>query len=189
MTVRDAACGLDHVTRINPRPDLRFYNLSLHQDAEADEVGYFRTVSKGSLLEWVDRMSTTPATFGERTVGTWINAVIARGFAAAGIPPPAVVQALRAVLRRAPEAWRVRRVRAARRMPGEAHPLLAPDLLNRPGGASSGLNPAAGGDVGVMALPASAANNDAIRAISTPAQFPNRPVKHFTHRTAENERD
>ena len=79
VTVRDAACGLDHVTRINPRPDLRFYDLSLHQDAEADEVGYFRTVSKGSLLEWVDRMSTTPATFGERTVGTWINAVMARG--------------------------------------------------------------------------------------------------------------
>jgi hypothetical protein len=78
-SVRDTLSALDHVTRINPRPDLRFYNLSLHQDAEANEVGYLGTVSKGSLLEWVDRMYTTPATFGERTVGKWINAVMARG--------------------------------------------------------------------------------------------------------------
>jgi hypothetical protein len=56
-----------------------FYNLSLHQAAEANEVGYFGTVSKGSLLEWVDRMYTTPATFADRTVGKWINAVMARG--------------------------------------------------------------------------------------------------------------
>jgi hypothetical protein len=78
-SVRDTLAALDHVTRINPRPDLRFYNLSLHQDAEANEVGYLGTVSKGSLLEWVDRMYTTPATFADRTVGKWINAVMARG--------------------------------------------------------------------------------------------------------------
>jgi hypothetical protein len=78
-SVRDTLAALDHVTRINPRPDLRFYNLSLHQDAEANEIGYFGTVSKGSLLEWVDRMYTTPATFADRTVGKWINAVMARG--------------------------------------------------------------------------------------------------------------
>jgi pimeloyl-ACP methyl ester carboxylesterase len=78
-SVRDTLAALDHVTRINPRPDLRFYNLSLHQLAEANEVGYFGTVSKGSLLEWVDRMYTTPATFADRTVGKWINAVMARG--------------------------------------------------------------------------------------------------------------
>jgi hypothetical protein len=78
-SVRDTLAALDHVTRINPRPDLRFYNLSLHQDAEANEVGYVGTVSKGSLLEWVDRMYTTPATFADRTVGKWINAVMAYG--------------------------------------------------------------------------------------------------------------
>jgi hypothetical protein len=51
----------------------------LHQVAEANEVGYLGTVSKGSLLEWVDRMYTTPATFAERTDGKWINAVMAHG--------------------------------------------------------------------------------------------------------------
>jgi hypothetical protein len=78
-SVRDTLIALDEVTRAQPRPDLRFYNLSLHQVAEANEVGYLGTVSKGSLLEWVDRMYTTPATFADRTVGKWINAVMAHG--------------------------------------------------------------------------------------------------------------
>ena len=78
-SVRETVAALDVVARTSPDAELRFYNLSLHQDAEANEVGYFGTVSKGSLLEWVDRMYTTPATFGDRTVGKWINAVMARG--------------------------------------------------------------------------------------------------------------
>ncbi len=78
-SVRDTVAALDLVTRTNPDADLHFYNLSLHQDAEAGEVGYLGTVSRGSLLEWVDRMYTTPATFADRTVGKWINAVMAKG--------------------------------------------------------------------------------------------------------------
>jgi hypothetical protein len=78
-SVRDTLIALDEVAPAEARPDLRFYNLSLHQVAEANEVGYFGTVSKGSLLEWVDRMYTTPATFADRTVGKWINAVMAHG--------------------------------------------------------------------------------------------------------------
>ena len=78
-SVRETIAALDVVARTSPDAGLRFYNLSLHQDAEANEVGYFGTVSKGSLLEWVDRMYTTPATFADRTVGKWINAVMARG--------------------------------------------------------------------------------------------------------------
>ncbi len=78
-SVRDTLIALGQVTRDEPHPVPRFYNLCLHQLAEANEVGYFGTVSKGSLLEWVDRMYTTPATFADRTVGKWINAVMARG--------------------------------------------------------------------------------------------------------------
>jgi pimeloyl-ACP methyl ester carboxylesterase len=78
-SVRETLAALDRVARARERDDLRFYNLSLHQDAEANEVGYFGMVSKGSLLEWVDRMYTTPATFADRTVGKWINVVMARG--------------------------------------------------------------------------------------------------------------
>jgi hypothetical protein len=78
-SVRDTLAALDHVTRAEPRPELRFYNLSLHQKAEANEVGYFGAVSKGTLLEWIDRMFTTPATFADRTVGKWVNAVMAHG--------------------------------------------------------------------------------------------------------------
>jgi hypothetical protein len=78
-SVRDTISALDQVTRAQPSPDLRFYNLSLHQVAEANEVGYLGTVARGSLLEWIDRMYTTPATFADRTVGKWINAVMAYG--------------------------------------------------------------------------------------------------------------
>jgi hypothetical protein len=78
-SVRYTLAALDHVTRAKPRPELRFYNLSLHQKAEANEVGYFGAVSKGTLLEWIDRMFTTPATFADRTVGKWVNAVMAHG--------------------------------------------------------------------------------------------------------------
>jgi pimeloyl-ACP methyl ester carboxylesterase len=78
-SVRDTLIALGQVTRDEPRPGPRFYNLSLHQLAEANEVSYFGAVSKGSLLEWVDRMYTTPATFADRTVGKWLNAVMAYG--------------------------------------------------------------------------------------------------------------
>jgi hypothetical protein len=78
-SVRDTISALDQVTRAKPRRELRFYNLSLHQIAEANEVGYLGTVARGSLLEWIDRMYTTPATFADRTVGKWINAVMAYG--------------------------------------------------------------------------------------------------------------
>ena len=79
-SVSDTRATLKLLTRAGPRPELHFYNLSLHQDAEAGEVdAILGTVSKGSLLEWVDRMYTTPATFADRTVGKWINAVMASG--------------------------------------------------------------------------------------------------------------
>jgi len=80
-SIRDTLIALGRVTAEKPRPNLRFYNLSLHQVAEANEVDadFFGTLSKGTLLEWVDRMFTTPATFADRTVGKWINAVMAHG--------------------------------------------------------------------------------------------------------------
>ena len=44
-SVRETVAALDWSARTSPDAELRFYNLSLHQDAEADEVGYFGTVS------------------------------------------------------------------------------------------------------------------------------------------------
>jgi pimeloyl-ACP methyl ester carboxylesterase len=132
-SVRDTIAALDVVMRTDPDAGLRFYNLSLHQEAEANEVGYFGTVSKGSLLEWVDRMYTTPATFRRPHGGQMdLRSDGARRLRRPGpARPAAVVQALRPVLRRAPDAHRVRRVRAAPRLPLRAPALLGPGVLDR----------------------------------------------------------
>jgi hypothetical protein len=55
------------------RPDLRFYNLSLHPSADARQVSVYGLIPSGSLLEWIDDMYAHPATPLDRTMGKWLN--------------------------------------------------------------------------------------------------------------------
>jgi hypothetical protein len=55
-----------------------FYNLSLHPRAELDEVEVYGVPVRGSLLTWIDEFFESPASFGDRTLGTFENAIIAR---------------------------------------------------------------------------------------------------------------
>ena len=53
-----------------------FYNLCLHPRAELDESNVGGIPVRGSLLTWVDEFFQAPETFGDRTLGTFENAVI-----------------------------------------------------------------------------------------------------------------
>jgi pimeloyl-ACP methyl ester carboxylesterase len=57
-----------------------FYNLSLHPRAELDESEFKGIPMKGSLLVWIDEFFQAPESFGDRTLGTFENAVIAKDF-------------------------------------------------------------------------------------------------------------
>ena len=56
----------------------RFYNLSLHPSAEADEAYLYLLgfPPRGSLLEWIDNFYSRPPTPTDRTMGKWINAML-----------------------------------------------------------------------------------------------------------------
>ncbi len=51
----------------------KFFNLSLHPIAERRESNALDIVIRGSLLEWIDQLFTTPASLKERTMGKWTN--------------------------------------------------------------------------------------------------------------------
>jgi len=62
---------------IDKNPTVNFYNLCLHPRAELEEVHALGTPVRGSLLVWIDEFFQSPESFGDRTLGTFENAVIA----------------------------------------------------------------------------------------------------------------
>ena len=78
-----AACGIrefrDTTGRyIEKNSKTSFYNLSLHPRAELDDVEFHGIPIRGSLLAWIDEFFEDPKSFGDRTLGTFENAVIAQ---------------------------------------------------------------------------------------------------------------
>jgi hypothetical protein len=57
--------------------DLRFYNLTLHQEWDAREIELDGAAPMGSLLEWIDDIFETPLTPIGRTLGKWENVIYA----------------------------------------------------------------------------------------------------------------
>lgn len=59
--------------------DARFFLLTLHPTAEADEkfsvLPWYDLVPRGSLLEWIDNWYTTPPSHADRTLGKWLNVI------------------------------------------------------------------------------------------------------------------
>ena len=60
-----------------PVDHLRFYNLTLHPIADETETNLYGAAPRGSLLEWIDDLFTTPPVFADRTMGKWKNVVLA----------------------------------------------------------------------------------------------------------------
>lgn len=58
-----------------PGSEVRFYNLSLHPDAELREINAGDMPHRGSLLNWIDNFYSTPETWMDRTLGKWGNAI------------------------------------------------------------------------------------------------------------------
>jgi pimeloyl-ACP methyl ester carboxylesterase len=56
-------------------PETQFHNLCLHPVAEAREIPLqvADILPRGSLLEWIDAMFSTPQTLMDRTLGKWEN--------------------------------------------------------------------------------------------------------------------
>lgn len=56
-----------------------FYNLCLHDTVENGEKnpGSIDLVQRGSLLTWIDLLYQTPESENDRTVGRWVNAILA----------------------------------------------------------------------------------------------------------------
>lgn len=55
--------------------EARFYNLTLHPETERMGKLFQDTVTRGSLLIWIDNFLATPLTPLERTFGKWENAM------------------------------------------------------------------------------------------------------------------
>ena len=73
-TIRDFMVGPGKQLERN---NTEFYNLSLHPRREIDEVEGDGVPARGSLLTWIDEFFEGPASFGDRTLGSFQNAVIA----------------------------------------------------------------------------------------------------------------
>ncbi|MHC4512668.1 MAG: hypothetical protein ACYS5W_03115 [Planctomycetota bacterium] len=72
------ACSIEDaevtvVPFLQKNPDARFHLLTLHPLAEVDELNFFDTVPRGSLLEWIDNWYTRPASQTQMRLGKWIN--------------------------------------------------------------------------------------------------------------------
>lgn len=52
---------------------LRFYNLMLHPQNDANEIAGYGFAPSGSLLAWIDEMYEGPRTVIDRTMGKWGN--------------------------------------------------------------------------------------------------------------------
>jgi pimeloyl-ACP methyl ester carboxylesterase len=53
--------------------ETNFVNLTLHPQAEVEEMSGYGLLPRGSLLVWVDNLFSTPHTHYDRTVGRWDN--------------------------------------------------------------------------------------------------------------------
>ena len=51
----------------------KFHILTLHPQAEVDEINAWDMVPRGSLLEWIDNFYTRPQHHVQRRLGKWIN--------------------------------------------------------------------------------------------------------------------
>jgi hypothetical protein len=58
---------------LRKRPEVRFYNVSIHPSADAREVTVYGFAPSGSMLEWIDDMLGSPTTPLDRTMGKWLN--------------------------------------------------------------------------------------------------------------------
>ena len=69
--------------RLNAKPaavtKTRFYNLCLHDASENGEKNPRETdiVQRGSLLTWIDVLYQKPESENDRTLGRWVNAILA----------------------------------------------------------------------------------------------------------------
>jgi hypothetical protein len=59
------------VLRTSRCGDLRFYNLSLHPEAEARDLEVSGAAPIGSLLEWIDDIFETPVTCNPDRSNAW----------------------------------------------------------------------------------------------------------------------
>ena len=77
-----AACSIrdfqNSAGRYIARHNTPFYNLSLHPRAERNEIEYSGIPVRGSLLVWVDEFFNQNHSFGDRTLGTFENAIVGR---------------------------------------------------------------------------------------------------------------
>jgi pimeloyl-ACP methyl ester carboxylesterase len=76
-SIREFKTMTEPVLRTPRCGDLRFYNLSLHPEAEARDLEVSGAAPVGSLLEWIDDIFETPVTPTDRTLGKWQNVVYA----------------------------------------------------------------------------------------------------------------
>ena len=89
-TLRDRGVAAETVAevqrqcdRLNARPTAptktRFYNLCLHDASENGEKNPGETdiVQRGSLLTWLDVLYQKPESENDRTLGRWVNAILA----------------------------------------------------------------------------------------------------------------
>ena len=76
-SIRDFKAAVEPILRSPKCPDLRFYNLSLHQYWDAREIELHGAAPMGSLLEWIDNIFESPITPIDRTLGKWDNVVYA----------------------------------------------------------------------------------------------------------------
>ncbi|MCX7384505.1 MAG: hypothetical protein NT133_24510, partial [Alphaproteobacteria bacterium] len=78
-SIRDFRVTTEVVLR-NPRcpADLRFYNLTLHEDWDRKSIELGGAAPMGSLLEWIDDIFEYPVTPADRTIGKWRNIVYAQ---------------------------------------------------------------------------------------------------------------
>ena len=74
-TIRDFEASV--VPYLQRHKDSKFFNLTLHPEADARERAAFDLLPRGSLLEWVDDYATNPSSFMELTLGKWNNAIMA----------------------------------------------------------------------------------------------------------------
>jgi hypothetical protein len=70
-SIEEAAVAI--VGYLARRPGCRFHLMTLHPVAEADEMGVYGLVPRGSLLEWIDNYYTSPTSPQDRRLGKWAN--------------------------------------------------------------------------------------------------------------------
>jgi hypothetical protein len=78
-SIRHTFNGILPYMRRTENQTTTFYNLTLHPQAEVEEVSGYGFLPRGSLLVWIDSFFSTPETHYDRTVGRWDNLLPALG--------------------------------------------------------------------------------------------------------------